>query len=97
MEVIRTINYHFAINVPQNQFEDAVTWLSDRVELLSDTETGDSEIFFEDWNAHAVYCLDPAGNLLELIARHDLSNDSDRPFGSENFLEVSEKIGRAHV
>ena len=82
--------YHFAINVPQNQFEDSVAWLSDRVELLSDAETGDSEIFFEDWNAHAVYCLDSAGNLLELIARHDLSNDSARPFGSENFLEVSE-------
>lgn len=82
--------YHFAINVPQNQFEDAVAWLADRVELLSDVETGDSEVFFEDWNAHAAYCLDPAGNLLELIARHDLSNDSARPFDSENFLEVSE-------
>jgi catechol-2,3-dioxygenase len=40
--------YHFAINIPQNQFADAVTWLSDRVELLSDAENGEQEIFFED-------------------------------------------------
>jgi catechol-2,3-dioxygenase len=83
-------SYHFAINVPQNQFADAVTWLSDRVELLADADTGDHEHFFEDWNAHAVYGLDPANNLLELIARHDLTNDSDRPFGSENFHRISE-------
>lgn len=87
-------SYHFAINVPKNQFADAVTWLSDRVELLSDPETGDHEICFEDWNAHAVYGLDSANNLLELIARHDLSNDSDRSFGSDSFHRVSE-IGLA--
>ncbi len=83
-------SYHFAINVPQNQFADAVTWLSDRVELLADPETGNQEIFFEEWNAHAVYGLDPGNNLLELIARHDLSNDADRPFGSDSFQRVSE-------
>lgn len=83
-------SYHFAINIPQNQFDDAVTWLSDRVDLLADADTSEHEIFFEDWNAHAVYGLDPADNLLELIARHDLSNDSDRSFGSENFRRVSE-------
>lgn len=82
--------YHFAINIPQNQFDDAVTWLSDRVELLSHPETGDQEFFSEGWDYHQVYCLDSADNILELIARHDLSNDSDRPFGSENFLRVSE-------
>lgn len=83
-------SYHFAINIPQNQFDDAVTWLSDRVEPLSDAETDEREVSFEEWNAHAVYGLDPADNLLELIARHDLSNESDRPFGSENFRRVSE-------
>lgn len=83
-------SYHFAINIPQNQFDDARTWLSDRVELVSDAETGEHEIFFEDWNAHAIYGLDPANNLFELIARHDLSNDSDRLFGSEHFRRVSE-------
>ncbi len=94
-------SYHFAITVPQNQFADAVTWLSDRVELLTNPETGEQEIFFEDWNAHAVYGLDPANNLFELIARHDLSNDSDRPFGSDSLLRVSEiglavpNVGRA--
>jgi catechol-2,3-dioxygenase len=82
--------YHFAIDIPRNQFDDAVTWLADRVELLSDPETGEREFISGDNKYQQVYCLDPADNILELIARHNLSNDSERPFGSENFRNVSE-------
>lgn len=82
--------YHFAINVPQNQFDDAATWLADRVELLTESETGDRMFVGELFNSQQVYCHDPAGNIVELIARHDLSNDSDSPFSSESFREVSE-------
>lgn len=82
--------YHFAINIPQNQFNDAVAWVDDRVELLANPETGNREIFFENINSHTIYCLDPADNIVELIARHELSNDTERPFDSENFCEISE-------
>lgn len=82
--------YHFAINIPQNQFDDATTWLADRVDLLVDADTGEREFFSESWNTHQVYCLDSADNIVELIARHDLANDAERPFGSENFRRVSE-------
>lgn len=82
--------YHFAINIPPNQFDDAVTWLADRVELLVDPETGERKIFSELFNSHQVYCLDPANNIVELIARHDLSNDAERSFGSGSFRQVSE-------
>lgn len=80
--------YHFAINIPQNQFEAATTWLADRVELLSDPDTGEQQ--FSSSRYSQVYCHDPVGNIVELIARHDLSNDAERSFGSENFLQVSE-------
>ena len=45
---------------------------------------------FSAWNADALYFLDPAGNVVELIARHSLPNASDAPFGPDAFLEVSE-------
>jgi hypothetical protein len=82
--------YHFAINIPQNQFNDAATWLADRVELLADPETGTRKFSSESSPYSQVYCLDPADNIVELIARHELSNDAERPFDSESFSQVSE-------
>ncbi|WP_458185621.1 VOC family protein [Haladaptatus sp. NG-WS-4] len=82
--------YHFAINVPENRFEAARDWLADRVGLLTDEATGDTEFFFEFMNAHATYFEDPAGNVGELVARHALDNATDEAFGPEHLLEVSE-------
>lgn len=81
--------YHFAITVPSNRFDDAVAWLTDRVEPLTDPDTGEQTFFFEFMNAHAVYCLDPAGNVVELIARHDLP-DAAGAFDAGRFRRVSE-------
>lgn len=80
--------YHFAINIPNNQFEEAYSWLKARADLL--THAGKDWINFERINADSVYCYDPAGNIVELIARHDLPNASTAPFGPESFLEMSE-------
>jgi catechol-2,3-dioxygenase len=85
--------YHFAFNIPENQFREAKSWLSGRVALIKDA-TGADEFRFESWNAHSVYFYDPAGNILELIARHNLENSSNKPFGDESLLAVSE-IGLA--
>ncbi|GIP25027.1 hypothetical protein J23TS9_01570 [Paenibacillus sp. J23TS9] len=80
--------YHYAFNIPENQFKEAKVWLLDKVEL--NREEGEDEADFESWNAHAVYFEDPAGNIVELIARHDLDNASEEPFTSESLLCVSE-------
>lgn len=80
--------YHFAINIPSNQIEQALEWLAARVDVQSDE--GQQVIHFESWNAHSVYFLDPQGNIVELIARHDLPNQSTRPFSSKDFLCISE-------
>ena len=37
-----------------------------------------------------MYLKDPGGNIGELISRHTLDNDSDRPFGVDDLLCVSE-------
>jgi len=82
--------YHFAFNIPENQFAEAKTWLSKRVPLLIDSSTGKDEVHFAAWNAHAVYYRDPAGNIGELIARHSLKNGTTTSFSEQSLLCVSE-------
>ncbi len=80
--------YHFAFNIAENLFEEGRVWLASRTPLL---RRGEQEVFdFEVWNAHACYFADPAGNILELIARHSLPNAAPGPFGPEHLLRVSE-------
>jgi hypothetical protein len=81
--------YHFAFNIPENQFHAAKEWISSRVQLLRDG-TGQDEFPSKSWNSDSVYFLDAAGNVLELIARHNLKNAVDGDFGSEHILNVSE-------
>jgi catechol-2,3-dioxygenase len=45
---------------------------------------------YRHWNAHSIFFLDPAGNVLEYIARHDLKNAADGPFGWTDILYASE-------
>jgi catechol 2,3-dioxygenase-like lactoylglutathione lyase family enzyme len=81
--------YHFAFNIPENQIVSAKEWLSRRTTLLRD-ERGNDHFRHEGWNADAVYFKDPAGNILEFIARHDLPNAVDGDFDSGQILNVSE-------
>ncbi|HEV3377301.1 MAG TPA: hypothetical protein VG126_08485 [Thermoleophilaceae bacterium] len=68
---------HFAVNVPPQRFEEAVAWARERVELVHD------DVPFPAWRARSAYFFDPAGNIVELIAR-------ERAPGEELFLEISE-------
>ncbi len=83
--------YHFAFNIPHNRFAEAKAWLKQRVELLSWDH--DDQIHWKAWNAHAVYFYDPAGNVVEFIARHNLPYESV-DFDARRIMEVSE-IGLA--
>lgn len=81
--------YHFAFNIPENQLDEARRWLTDRgVKLI---QKDNSDLFhFKDWNADAIFFYDPAGNIVELIARHNLENARRKPFGVSSFLNISE-------
>jgi hypothetical protein len=68
---------HFAVNVPPQRFGDAVGWARERAELVED------DVPFEAWRARSAYFFDPAGNIVELIAR-------ERAPGDDLFLEISE-------
>lgn len=81
--------YHFAINIPENKLDEAKSWIESQVEL--GTENGSDISYSELWDSHSVYFLDPAGNILELIARHTMDNAVDRPFDpTRDLLGISE-------
>jgi catechol-2,3-dioxygenase len=84
--------YHFAFNVPENQFSAAKAWITQRTSLARLNE--DDEFHSAGWNADMLYFYDAAGNILELIARHTLSNASETPFTENSLLSISE-IGLA--
>lgn len=81
--------YHFAFNIPENQFEAAKTWARKYAPLLSD-ETGADAFYSTNWDAHYLYFYDPAGNIVELIARHTLPNASEAAFSAQSLLSISE-------
>ena len=84
--------YHFAFNIPENSLDAAADWLESlNITLLPDPGNSRTHEFLS-WNADAVYFLDPANNVVELIARHELPNslDPDGPFTVNKILCVSE-------
>lgn len=80
--------YHFAMNIPENRFAEAVSWVSARTPLLEGPDG--PEISFRSWNAHSLYFRDPAGNVVEYIARHNLDNGIPGPFTPDAVVNVSE-------
>lgn len=80
--------YHFAMNVPENKFTEVKSWAASKVALIE--EEGDNEVFFTSWNAHSVYFEDPAGNIVEFIARHNLASAIDHAFTARDVMSVSE-------
>lgn len=88
--------YHFAFNIPANQVASAHQWLADRSEIIPAPEHLRDPIYdpaivhFRHWNAHSVFFYDPAGNVVEFIARHILRNKTRGAFSTEDILHLSE-------
>jgi catechol-2,3-dioxygenase len=88
--------YHFAFNIPENKVRAAWLWQKERTPLLPiparlrDPKYPDEVVNYSHWNAHSVFFFDPAGNVVEYIARHDLPNAAPGPFGSQDILYASE-------
>ncbi len=88
--------YHFAFNISENKIDAARDWLAERVALIAtppefrDPAHAPEVRWFKNWNAHALYFLDPAGNVVEFIARHDLPSAADGPFTPADILGISE-------
>lgn len=81
--------YHFAFNIPENQFQAAKSWLTKRNPVLRD-KNGKEDFESNSWNSDSIYFFDAAGNVLEFIARHTLQNGVEGDFDSRQILNVSE-------
>lgn len=82
--------YHIAINIPANKIDEAKHWLMARVDLIWIDDYKSDIANFVNWHAKSVYFFDPAGNIVELIARFDLANKTEEPFSAAQFLSISE-------
>jgi catechol-2,3-dioxygenase len=88
--------YHFAFNIPENKVVSARAWQKARTPLLPiparlrDPAYPDDVVDYRHWNAHSLFFFDPAGNVVEYIARHDLENARAGPFDSGDILHASE-------
>lgn len=88
--------YHIAFNIPENKFWEAREWQLQRTKLKQRSPGSMTHPDYPDvanfwhWNAHSTFFWDPANNLLEHIARHDLPNAAPGPFTSDDLLCVSE-------
>lgn len=78
--------YHFAINIPGNQFSLMKYWLKDRLTL--NREGGIDQVFFPSFDADSMYFEDPAGNIVECIGRR--TRDVFGHVTKESFINISE-------
>ncbi len=63
---------HLAFNVPDNRFNEAMTWLRERVPLQRNPEGIDYFALESNWQSQSVYFTGPDGLILELIGRKRL-------------------------
>ncbi|WP_042477665.1 hypothetical protein [Bacillus ndiopicus] len=80
--------YHFACDIPSNQFKEAKEWIKKRTNLL--TEDGEDEIDFTHLSAKSLYFEDPSGNIVEFIARLKDNPSSNQPFSLNSIQKLSE-------
>lgn len=82
--------YHFAFNIPFNKFEEAFEWIRDKVKILWLDDYKSYIADFQNWHAKSFYFIDPAGNIIEFIARADIKDVVDENFSSALIRNVSE-------
>lgn len=80
--------YHFAFDVPSNQFEEAKNWIKERVSLTKNE--GLDEVYFQTIDAKSIYFEDPSGNIVEWICRLSDSPSSSVSFHPSLLQKVSE-------
>jgi catechol 2,3-dioxygenase-like lactoylglutathione lyase family enzyme len=81
--------YHFAFNIPNNKFEEAMDWAGSKLDLVKITPSN-CIADFKSWNAKAFYFYDNNKNIVEMIARFDLDNSSQQSFDGSSVYSISE-------
>lgn len=79
--------YHFAFNIPSNQFDQAKEWIKTKVPL--NQENGKEEVYFDKLEESSLYFMDPSENIVEFISRKSAPKAFDI-FSVQQILNLSE-------
>ncbi|REK77028.1 VOC family protein [Paenibacillus paeoniae] len=85
--------YHFAFNISPHKFDLAISHLRERGIQLN-LVNGREIVHSNSWNSDSIYFYDPAGNIVEYIARQKLAGVSEVAFEGNVLLNITE-IGMA--
>ncbi|MFJ7732681.1 VOC family protein [Lysinibacillus sp. NPDC097231] len=81
--------YHFALNIPCNLFQQAKSWVKEHTEILC--SDGQDEVYFEILMAHSCYFYDAEENIIEFISRQEVNQKQDAEyFSPEHVLSIGE-------
>lgn len=83
--------YHFALTIPSNQVESALSWLESSA-IKPIHKSFDFVFYNEDWNTRSIYFYDSNKNLVELIARDNLGHNLGVSFSSDSILGINEIV-----
>lgn len=83
--------YHFAFNIPPNLFQSAKNWIAKKIPLS--LEDGQDEVTFSSLQARSFYFEDPAGNIVEFIARIETTPESAQQHFTASHIVCISKIG----
>jgi catechol-2,3-dioxygenase len=83
--------YHFAFDIADTRLPSAKRWLESKGLKLSLFGDGRDEFYSLRWDATSVYFHDPAGNIVEFIARRHAEIDAAAsPFEAGDIRSISE-------
>jgi hypothetical protein len=91
---------HFAISIPPNQIESALTWAKDKQIKIIKNEITVADIYSNPvFNSKSIFLNDSVGNIVELIAFQNLGENFsgkkiatpvDGPFSKEQLFNISQ-------
>jgi len=82
--------YHFAFDIPENKIDESTAWLNLVGVPLNLLPDNSYQVYSKTWNATSIYFYDPAGNIVEFIARHTLENAKHTSFTGKELINISE-------
>jgi len=94
LETFEKPYYHFAFEISNNKIQDSIRWLEERKVDVNQLSDHTYLAYSKAWDSTSIYFYDPAGNILEFIARHGLRNAREGHFQNTDVLRISE-IGLA--
>ena len=91
---------HFAISIPPNQIESALTWIKTKEIKIIKNETTVADIYANPvFNSKSIFFDDAVGNIVELIAFQNLGSEFegkriatpvDGPFSKDQLFNISQ-------